>query len=181
MAFESKRFCFNLNCNKTEDDYKDENIKKEKIKLQLCSNCKIAEFCGKTCQEQAWKEGHKKWCLSINNPKKNHYLYQDQKYRVPKGRSGKPAVVIMDSRNCYLMSVHFKSYRGVELILSQYLNQILLGEPHLTKRYILNKKFFSKLSSRYMMKVQQLETNGNVAVLHTLLLGHSLKRDRHYK
>ena len=59
MAFENKRFCFNLDCSKTEDDYKDENIKKEKIKLQLCSNCKIAEFCGKTCQEQAWKEGHK--------------------------------------------------------------------------------------------------------------------------
>ena len=138
MAFESKRFCFNLNCNKTEDDFKDENIKKEKIKLQLCSNCKIAEFCGKTCQEQAWKEGHKKWCLSINNPKKFHYLHQDKKYRIPKDRSGKPAAIIMDSRNCYLMSVHFKSYHGVELILSQYLNQILLGPPHLTKRYLVN-------------------------------------------
>ena len=110
----------------------------EKIKLQLCSNCKIAEFCGKTCQEQAWKEGHKKWCLSINNPKKFHYLYQDKKYRIPKDGSGKPAAIIMDSRNCYLMSVHFKSYHGVELILSQYLNQILLGPPHLAKRYILN-------------------------------------------
>ena len=139
MAFESKRFCFNLNCNKTEDDYKDINIKKEKIKLQLCSNCKIAEFCGKTCQEQAWKEGHKKWCLSINNPKKFHYLHQDKKYRIPKDRSGKPAAIIMDSRNCYLMSVHFKSYHGVELILSQYLNQILLGPPHLTKRYMYTK------------------------------------------
>ena len=138
MAFENKRFCFNLDCNKTEDDCKDEDFKKEKIKLHLCSNCKIAEFCGKTCQEQAWKEGHKKWCLSINNPKKNHYLYQDKKYRVPKGRSGKPAFVIMDSRNCYLMSVHFKSYRGVELILSQYMNHLLSGPPHLVKRYIMN-------------------------------------------
>ena len=64
MAFERKRFCFNLNCKVTEDEYKDEsNIRKgtyewylskgEKTKFNICSNCVIADFCSKTCQEQA--------------------------------------------------------------------------------------------------------------------------------
>ena len=64
MAFERKRFCFNLKCNVTEDEYKDEsNIRKgtyewylskgEKTKFNICSNCVIADFCSKTCQEQA--------------------------------------------------------------------------------------------------------------------------------
>ena len=60
MAFERKRFCFNLKCNVTEDEYKDEsNFKNgtyengEKTKFKICTNCFIADFCGKTCQEQA--------------------------------------------------------------------------------------------------------------------------------
>ena len=64
MAFERKRFCFNLNCKVTEDEYKDESnfikgtyewylSKGEKTKFNICSNCVIADFCSKTCQEQA--------------------------------------------------------------------------------------------------------------------------------
>ena len=60
MAFERKRFCFNLKCNVTEDEYKDEsNFKNgtyengEKTKFKICTNCFIADFCGKTCQEKA--------------------------------------------------------------------------------------------------------------------------------
>ena len=64
MAFERKRFCFNLNCKVTEDEYKDESnfikgtyewylSKGEKTKFNICSNCIIADFCSKTCQEQA--------------------------------------------------------------------------------------------------------------------------------
>ena len=64
MAFERKRFCFNLNCKITEDEYKDDsNFKKgtyewylskgEKTQFKICTNCVIADFCVKTCQEQA--------------------------------------------------------------------------------------------------------------------------------
>jgi hypothetical protein len=67
MAFEKKRFCFNLNCKITEDEYKDESNFKNgtygksnggKTKFKTCTNCIIADFCGKTCQEQVNRNRH---------------------------------------------------------------------------------------------------------------------------
>ena len=122
MAFERKRFCFNPNCKITEDDYIDEDTKGKKTIFKKCSNCAIADFCGKTCQEQAWKAGHKNWCFTVNNPKKN---------RAMERQCGDPRqkFVTFDLRNAYLMSAHFKSYRGVKVVLNIFLDQILVNQP----------------------------------------------------
>jgi len=140
MAFERKRFCFNLNCKVTEDEYKDESnfikgtyewylSKGEKTKFNICSNCVIADFCSKTCQEQAWKDGHKNWCFTVNVPKKNQAM--ERQCGDPRQR-----FIAFDLRNAYLMSAHFKSYRGVKVVLKFFLEQILINQPtNLPRRY----------------------------------------------
>jgi len=140
MAFERKRFCFNLDCKITEEEYKDEsNFEKGtyewylsnggKTKFKICTNCVIADFCGKTCQEQAWKDGHKNWCFTVNVPKKNRAM--ERQCGDPRQR-----FINFDLRNAYLMSAHFKSYRGVKVVLKFFLDQILINQPNnLPRRY----------------------------------------------
>ena len=142
MAFERKRFCFNPNCKITEDEYIDEGTyvhgiflktKGKKTIFKKCTNCLIADFCGKACQEQAWKDGHKNWCFTVNDPKKNQAmarLYNDPK-------QAKTMFVNLDLRNAYLMSAHFKSYRGVKVVLYMFMDYILKNQPdNLLRRYL---------------------------------------------
>ena len=155
MAFERKRFCFNPNCKITEDEYIDEGTYvhgiflktkgKKTIHIQevyQLSNRRFLwknlpgrgknlivfwRFCKnfKTFCEQAWKDGHKNWCFTVNDPKKNQAmarLYNDPK-------QAKTMFVNLDLRNAYLMSAHFKSYRGVKVVLYMFMDYILKNQP----------------------------------------------------
>ena len=37
--------------------------------LKNCSRCKLVKYCGKPCQRQHWKSGHKKRCVSLADRK----------------------------------------------------------------------------------------------------------------
>ena len=49
-------------------------------------------------------------------------LYNDPK-------QAKTMFVNLDLRNAYLMSAHFKSYRGVKVVLHMFMDQILKNQP----------------------------------------------------
>ena len=82
----------------------------------------LCNFLDKRFREQAWKDGHKNWCFAVNVPKKNEALERQcgdlrQKF------------IAFDLRNAYLMSAHYKSYRGVKVVLKFFLEQILVNQP----------------------------------------------------
>jgi hypothetical protein len=37
--------------------------------LKSCSRCKLVKYCGKPCQSQHWKSGHKKRCVAVADRK----------------------------------------------------------------------------------------------------------------
>ena len=41
---------------------------KESVKLNRCSQCKAAYYCGRECLAKHWKMGHKADCNSVKNP-----------------------------------------------------------------------------------------------------------------
>ena len=54
------KYCHN--CDKKEDDFAE--------KLKACGLCKAAYYCGKECQTNHWKAGHKVDCIKRNYPPK---------------------------------------------------------------------------------------------------------------
>ena len=83
----------------------------------------LCNFWDKRFWEQAWKDGHKKWCFAVNVPKKNEATER---------QCGDPRqkFIAFDLRNAYLMSAHFKSYRGVKVVLQFFLEHILKNQPN---------------------------------------------------
>lgn len=42
--------------------------------LKRCSQCKMAKFCDRSCQQKAWKAGHKKCCTELAARNQEHML-----------------------------------------------------------------------------------------------------------
>ena len=62
----------------------------------------VCNFWDKRFWEQAWKDGHKNWCFTVNVPQKNRAM--ERQCNDPRKR-----FITFDLRNAYLMSAHFKS------------------------------------------------------------------------
>ena len=61
MSFEEKRFCFSCKLDA-------EQLMKKNKELKTCTFCKIAQYCGKECQRQDFKDNHKKICIDGFKP-----------------------------------------------------------------------------------------------------------------
>jgi len=53
------------------------NCKKKDLKAKLCSKCKVARYCSKTCQIDDWKKGHKKTCKLLVKQQKECKKMED--------------------------------------------------------------------------------------------------------
>ena len=144
MSFEDKRFCFT--CKQTS-----EQLALKDKKLKFCTNCKIAEYCGKECQLQDFVFAHKEMCNKVFVKLRKEAAEMEQKIKTlgfdvketkvdfKKLSENNPQLLNLAAMYQQVKDVSirvlgqmariYESYHGLQSVLDQSLKSILEIQP----------------------------------------------------